>query len=377
MTRKTRYSFAISDSIGCLEPASWDALTAGKSFFLSRPYLSALEQSAPDNLTARCALVYDGRRPVAAVSMQLVDIGMDRIVQSPVAPARLRARALVCGNLFSWGQHGVAFSDGVDPAAVWPAVAEVLYRVRKADTLSGKVDFVAIKDLPASDAGPAALKRFRYRPVETEPNMVLTLEPSWKSFDDYLGELHSHYRKNARGVVGRLEKAGCSVEPLGAWGRNAERLYDLYLEVHRAAGLRPVTATPDYLPRVAAVAGADMRCTVVRRGEEILGFVTTLKEDSKTAIGYYIGFSRDLRGELPVYFALLQSVVKDAIALGCTRVSFGRTALEPKAKSGALPEPTSIWVRHSNPLANWAVGPLLGAVRHREAPKRNVFKAGA
>ena len=40
----------------------------------------------------------------------------------------------------------------------------------------------------------AALRRFSYRPMATEPNMVLTIDPAWQSYEDYLGALDAKYR---------------------------------------------------------------------------------------------------------------------------------------------------------------------------------------
>ena len=64
--------------------------------------------------------------------------------------------------------------------------------------------------------------------------------------------------------------------------------------------------------------------------------MTTVK-DGETAVGYYIGFDRKANADIPIYFRLLQSVIGHAIALGCKRLSLGRTALEPKRVSAPVP----------------------------------------
>ena len=375
--RPTGFDFAIADSVDYLDGAAWDGLAAGASIFLQRPFLRNLEKHSPGNVKPRAALIFKGRTPVAAVAMQSVGITASNLVRAgekiPSALKKLEARVIVCGNLLSWGQHAVAFAPGVDQAEVWPGVAEALYRVRRAEHLSGKADFVMIKDLRVDDDAASALERFSYGAVETDPNMVLEIPASWRTFEDYLASLHSKYRKNALKVGKDLEAAGCRLEPLTDLTKDAARLHELYLEVHDAAAVRPVTIAPTYLAGLAETFGANFRCTVARRGGEILGFVTTLK-DGDEAIGYYIGFDRTKKAELPLYFGLLQATIADAIALGCRRLSLGRTALEPKAKLGALPVRTRIWLRHSASPLNLLVGGLLGAVPHGEAPDRNPFK---
>ena len=357
--RPTGFGFALAESVSQLDAAAWDGLTEHSSFFLSRRYLQALEAAAPANLSPRCALLYEGRRPVAAVSCQLVKVKA--------------ARLLVAGNLASWGQHAAAFAPGLDPAELWPGVAEALYRIRRSEKLSGRTDFVLIKDLPADDHGAAALRRFGYRPIATDPDMVLELRPEWKDFAGYLGGLQSKYRSSIKGVAKKLDAAGCRVAAIADVEAAAPHLHALYRQVLEASNIHPVELPAGYWPAMAAAAGPDLRMTGITRDGTLLGFQATVK-DGDTAVGYYLGYERTLRDELPLYFRLLHSNIEAAFDWGCKRVSFGRTCLEPKAQLGAKPVPTNLWARHPNPLVNGVVRTLFGAVPHGEAPERDPFK---
>src|SRR5215831_11331468 len=181
--------YAIADRLAMLDPGAWRELTAGAGFFLSHGYLSALESVVPANLAPRYALIYAGETPVAAVYMQLADIGLAQIRKngSRMPGKRLVQRVLTCGNLLTYGQHAVALAKDADPGLVWHDGAEVLYRVRQADQLRGHTHFVMIKDLhePYTKAA-SRLTALAYRYVETEPNMVLELDEGWRSYDDYL-----------------------------------------------------------------------------------------------------------------------------------------------------------------------------------------------
>lgn len=390
----TGFGFAFADSIRFLDAARWDELTGTASFFLQRPFLETLEDAGPENIEPRYALVFHGYEPVAALALQLVSVSGDRMLKPAGAPAKasllrrallpaarqmgagVQERVLVCGNLLSWGCHGVAFARGLDPAGIWPAVAEAIYRIRRAEKLSGQTDFVLVKDITGAEAmGIESLRRFSYRPVETDPNMVLDLPAAWRTYDDYLASLDGKYRKAARQLAKEVEAAGCRVEPLGDLSPHSTRLHELYLGVQENNALRLVTVPPEYLPALALRAGAGFHCSVIRREDQLLGFVTTIK-DGDTAIGYHIGFDRAASGELPIYLRLLHAVVADALALGCRRLSLGRTALEPKARLGARPEPMHVWLRHRAPVMNLFLRRLLGAVPHGEAPERNPFKSG-
>jgi len=211
--RPTGFGFALADSVEYLDTARWDRTTQHDSLFFSRRYLHVLEKADPENLRQRYALIFRGRDAVAAVAAQLVTVSVSRVTKSAKADGKkstqsadgllrrklqagvdeikgktakplesLEEKVLVCGNLLSWGMHGVSFVPGEDPGSLWPAVAEAIYRIRRGDKLSGDTDFVMIKDITDPHAQAAQiLARFSYRPLETEPNMVLQISPKWRS----------------------------------------------------------------------------------------------------------------------------------------------------------------------------------------------------
>ena len=392
--RPTGFGFAFADRIDYLARESWDGLTRPASLFLRRDLLRALEQHGPENVVPRYAMIFRGEKPVAALATQIVTVtgsqlrheagkrpaNLLRLALAPaakVASANFRERILVAGNLLSWGFHGIAFTADEDPAALWPGVAEALYRIRRGERLAGQTDFVLVKDLTGQQTGLEALRRFSYRPLETEPNMVLSIDPNWRSYDDYLAALDAKYRRNAKDQSKKFTGAGCTIERVTDLAPHARRLHELYRAVQGNAAVRLVTLTESCLPAMARALGEDFRCTAVRRGDDILGFVTCLR-DGPTAIAYYIGFDRAAAADgLPIYLRLLHCTIHDAIEWRCQRLSLGRTALEPKAALGAKPEPMSVWLRHRLPALNWLLRGMLGAVPHNEAPERNPFKVVA
>ena len=378
--RPSGFGFAIADSINFLDQTHWEKVTSHDSLFLSRRYLRVLENAGPDNLRQRYALIFRDKEPVAAIAAQSVTVSMARLRSKSSKNIPLdkhEEKMLVCGNLLSWGMHGISFAPNVEHEPLWPAVAEAIYRLRRVDKLFGDTAFVMVKDIPDAYASSAtALSRFSYRELETEPNMVLEISPKWKSYDDYLASLTSKYRKQCKQIDKEVEAAGCTVEEIKSdeIARHAEQLHALYLQTHKNARLRLVTLPVAFLPTLAAELGDDMRFTVLKKADSLLGFVTTVK-DGETAVGYYIGFDRQANADIPIYFRLLQAVIGHAISLGCTRLSLGRTALEPKARLGARPDPMRIWIRHRLPMLNLIVRGLLHTIDdHEEPPERNPFK---
>ena len=405
LRRPSGFRIAIADSIAQLDRDAWDDVVDGASWFFSRDYLAMLERVPPAVVEPRYALVSDDQGPVAAVVLQWAEVDGTRLRPLPRAggeddevnplrrlvdklsrPARaafasrLRERVLVCGNLLTYGQHAVAVAPDVEPDSVWPAVAEVLYRVRRAEKLAGQAGFVLIKDIPLADnAGVSQLQGLGYRGIETEPNMVLAINPTWKSHDDYLASLASKYRSAVKNqILQPIAAAGLAVRAYTPAGALARRTHELYLGVHENAGLRPFTLHPDYFAELAATAGERVRFAGLFAGpddtpEALLGFIVTLA-DVDEALGYHIGFAQDDTRGLPLYLRLLHASIADAIALRVPALSFGRTALEPKARLGAKPQDMQVWLRHRQPVFNQIVRRLVGFAHHAEAPQTNPFK---
>jgi hypothetical protein len=389
--------YALADSIDALNSDAWQRTTAQSGFFFSREYLRMLESVSPDNIDLRYALISgENNTPIAAVVMQLVRIGIDQVgakkgvtsgdtvkksakrLLAPITEKiadRAAQTVLVCGNMLTYGQHGVAFASGVDQSQAWHAVAEVLYRTRQAERIAGRTDFILIKDMHAPFVQSAKrLEQLSYRYIETEPNMVLKLDAAWKTYDDYLGGLASKYRANVKnGVLKPIEAAGCVIERVSDVTAIAARIHALYRSVQANAQIRPFLLPESYFPTLLTTAGERLRFSLLKRDDEILGFLVSLA-DGETAIAYHIGFDRDAAENLPIYLRLLHAGVEDALSMGCKRISYGRTALAPKAALGAKPEAFGVLVRHRQPVLNKLIKGMLLSIEHEDAPERNPFK---
>lgn len=403
LRRPTGFRFAVAETIDQLNPVPWDAVVDGQSWFFSRDYLKVLEAAPPSCLQPRYGLVFDDQGPVAAVVMQWAELEPERLRPLPGAEpdqkkgkrarikallgkvaadsgtaviSRLSERVLVCGNLLTYGMHAVAMSPEVEPAAVWPAVAELLYRVRRAEKLAGQAGFVMIKDVTQAQAGGLAeLEGLAYRSVETEPNMVLTLAPQWKRHDDYLASLASKYRSSVRNqILEPIKQAGLELRSFVPDEALQGRMHELYLQVHENASIRPFTLHPRYFGELVRAAGPRARVAGLFEQDRLLGFIVTLL-DGPAALAYHIGFDRAAAEQHPLYLRLLHASIADAIEMGAQALSLGRTALDPKARLGAQAQPMAVWVRHRHPVLNQVTRRLLGLVPHEEAPQRNPFKA--
>jgi predicted N-acyltransferase len=253
-------------------------------------------------------------------------------------------------------------------------VAEALYRIRRAERLSGQTDLMMLKDFPESDPTPdPELRPFRYRALETEPDMALAIPEAWKSYEDYLAGLVAKPRSSIKKIHRDVEERGFKVETVSSLAGLEQELHALYLKTHHKAKIRIVTVPEGYLAAVARAAGLDFRCTVIREGGRIVGFGACIK-DGPVAVGYHVGVDPDANAKAPIYHRLLHGMIEQAILFGCRSLSFGRTALEAKANLGAKPVPLRVLIRHRQPVMNAVVQAVLKSVHHDEAPVRDLMK---
>lgn len=302
----------------------------------------------------------------------------ERAAELPVAWVHLRF--LVCGNLLSTGPHGVAFAEGENPMRLWPVVVEALNHIRRSSRIFGESDMVVIKDLTDEQAGAgAALRNSNFRRFETEPNMVLELEPSWASFDDCLNDMKSAYRTRIKKTVQSLDESGIVLERITPEQveAGAAEIYGLYHQVHDRKKLRLATIGENWIPALARYYQNDFRTVVARprQGGKILGFITLIR-DGESAFGYYMGFDKaGAAGGLPLYVSLVYACVAQAIEMRASRVVLGRTALGPKAQIGAKPEAMYDYVRHRSSVLNLAIPSILAVLpAPKQAPDRHPFK---
>ena len=371
---------ALAERLSHLDPHAWDSLT-GHSVFLGRPFLSALERTAPANLSPRYVLLYLDDAPVAALVLQLVRVeGRSAIsLTTPLGTVAqlFDERALVLGNLAAWGTTGLALAPGLSAeqaSLVWAEALRVIDRVRRFEKVEGHVNVSFVKDA-ASLEDARALEHAGYRRVPSGPDMVLTVDPAWKTFDGYLASLASKRRRAVKKTLEDTAAAGYRLVTLDvpALERHAVRLEQLYAEVWANAEVRPLKLSGAFFAELQRQLRTDCVVVGLEREGQLDGFGVSLRSGAQ-GVGYYLGFDRSKR-DAPLYLRLLTSVIEQGMAWGVSQISMGRTAEEPKARLGAAPGEVGLWVKHRTPPLNWAVGAILQSIQGPKVEAHRVFKS--
>ncbi|MBZ4421546.1 GNAT family N-acetyltransferase [Myxococcus sp. RHSTA-1-4] len=356
--------FELYSTAEALPEADWNTVVDAGHVFLRPVYLRALERSRPERMSFFYALFRDEGRPVAVASFQCVDFGMDcfgpNLLPEGAAPGtsffvraqlkrvlgRMRARVLICGNLFVCGPHGFAHRPEVGAERAWSALAEAVEVLQTRE----RATMVLVKDLsPEALETTRALARAGLDRVQVEPTMVLTVRPTWKRFEDYLGDLTTRYRAQARRARRQFEGVERRVMSAGDIARLSSKVEALYGAVHQRSRLRPSRVSASYFVHLKEALGDAFDFVGYFEGGELRAFNTRLRAGDELE-SYYLGLDYEHNERLALYFNAMLDDVEHGILTGAHRIQLGRTSLERKSALGAEPVDLNLFTRHREPL---------------------------
>jgi len=389
------FAFAVYDSVSMIHKEHWEEVAKHGSEFLELDYLRVFENNPPKNVRFHYALVYENKKPIAIAYFQVIDFSADSFgsiinqkdedgcciadyIKKHIKSHLLRSadhlnmRLLICGNACISGEHGFSIVPGVSKVAAIDALADVIYRISRAEKLRGKIAAVLVKDFYNSSLKyTKELEEFKYHDFLVEPNMIVPIK--WKTFDEYLMAMSKKYRSRTKTIRKKgeeIERKNFSAEEIA---KNASIIDKLYLNVHMKAKFRMATLTPDYFVEMKTVLADRFTFTAYMLKGKMVGFKTSflLKKDVEA---HFIGLDYDINKTYELYQNILYDYVAEAIEYGAAKLYLGRTASEIKSNVGAQALGLTCYIRHRNPLSNRIIKPFIDYLKPTEWIPRNPFK---
>jgi predicted N-acyltransferase len=392
----SNFAFAVYDSIAMVNAEHWNSVVTYGSEFLKIPYLTVLENEHPDNMHFHYAIIYDAKNPVAIAYFQVVDFSSEGFgslieLEDPDivcaiagylkkhftnhlkrSADKINMRLLVCGNAFISGEHGFTCSPQVDKTEAFDALADVIYRIGRAEKLRGKIAAILVKDFYTSEKNASdELQEFKYYDFLVEPNMIVNIE--WKTFSEYLNAMSKKYRNRAKGVIRKgevIERKMFSSEDISS---NSKQIQTLYNNVHLKAKFRLASLSASYFSELKKTLKENFIFIAYYQNEKMIGFRTSFILN-RSVEAHFIGLDYSINKELDLYQNILYDYVKEAIDNNVAKLFLGRTASEIKSTVGAEAEQLTCYIRHRNPLSNRIIKPFVEHLKPVEWVPRNPFK---
>lgn len=381
------YRLECFDSASALYATKWAALTQDDLFY-KIDYLAEVERSCKAYLQPKYGIVYNADEAVGAFYFQLVRFkGKQLIAFLPKqkqgfwyqyfieTPAKfilgkIDKPLLVLGNLLQTNHGGIFFSPAITDPKEKAIIVETLCKKTQKNCAASAI---LITNIYESDHHFLHYLDASFHQFHSEPDLQLTIDPAWKTMDDYLQSLQSKYRVRAKKIL--KESADLEVRPLllEEIKQYNEKIFALNRQVmkHVKFSLGDISST--YFYDIASYFGERFTMNGYFKDGELIGFSSLITEN-KILNSHFIGMNYNFINASKLYNRILYDNLQFGIAHQLHLVKYGRTATEIKTTVGAKPLAMVNFIKYQNSMINQFVPRVLKLLKAPEFITRNPFK---
>lgn len=335
---------------------------------LSISYLGALENSTPKNITFYYIGIFKNENMVGIAIAQRVQLYLKDMFRKNNSSALraffrstistvLKGNILVIGNLTHTGQHGMCFNnkeiDSNDYLNITLKAIETLKDQIKKE--SGKtIRSILFKDYFLKDEIHNASGVFelnKYNQVSVQPNMIFHIKKNWTKMEDYINVLNKKYKtryRRARKKFGKIERIEMDLNTIRI---NSEQLHSLYINVSENAKFNTFVLPEHHFYSLKQHLGDDFKVIGYYLNKEPIGFYTLIL-NHQILETYFLGYDSEHQYNNQLYLNMLYDMLDFAIVNNFKSVVYARTAMEIKSSVGAKAIPMTMYIKHTNNLAN-------------------------
>ncbi|MBQ4821709.1 hypothetical protein [Aquimarina sp. MMG016] len=363
----------------------WNVVNSNHNLFLSITYLKTLEDTLAETMSFRYIIFYNKNTPVAIAATQLIKFNSAKLkVQEfpckisdairNILMRNLDVKVLVCGNLFSCGEHGFMYNSNlISSKRAFENLSNALRQIRKSEN-SDKPSFILLKEFwPESFSHSDYIKQQDFREFTVDVNMVLHLNPDWNTFDDYLGSMRTKFRTRAKKVFKKSEiimVRDFTPEDIETYKEDINRLY---LSVIEKADFKIGKLNASTFKSLKKSLHQDFIFKGYFLDQKLIGFTTSFILENAVDANH-IGIDYQYNKSHAIYQKMLYDYVDLAILKKVKQLRLGRTAEIIKSCVGARPVEMKLYVRHGNSISNAILKPLVELISPSEYEVRNPFK---
>ncbi len=391
---KSPFDIALFSSVDDIPFDHWNKVLSNEKLPLSIPYLAAIEAQPARNMNFHYAIVYKDIFPVAVLYFQEFDFSLANISRN-VNVARIEsvikglkkmvgisingsegvsARLLVFGNTYTTGEYGFHFTSDFDKENLSDIILQTSDKIIAGQKKQGKINAILLKDFyKTREQQLREIKNNSFHIFNVQPSMELTIQPEWKSFEDYLSAFSSKYRVRAKSALkkgGRLTQREFTADDILL---HYEKIMQLYTNVEEKADFQLVTISKKYFYDLKIALENNFIFKAFFLEDDLVAFATLLHGNDCLEANF-VGMNYEYNLENCIYQNILYDDVKMAIDLKVKTLYFGRTALEIKSTLGAEPLDMFLFIKHTNSITNSILGTVMANLKQAEWIQRRPFK---
>ena len=362
-------------------PSDWDKITQS-DIFLQSSYLNVLERACPNTFCCFFVGVFKDEELVGIALIQRVELyAKDMFRSNGVSVVKkffrsllsllLKGHILVLGNLTHTGQHGYYFdSSKISSKEYFETISNVLQELRQNLMIERgkKVRLFLLKDFFENDPinqFSIELQSLGFVKAKAQPNMIFTIDDSWKKSSDYVNSKTKKYKRRYNTARKKLNVDKRELN-LSEIENQSTILYRLYKNVSDNASFNTFILPERHFCSMKQYLGNNFRLFGYFFEGELIGFYTLIKNNSVLET-YFLGYDEEHQYSNQLYLNMLYDMAEYAIENNLKSVVYARTAMEIKSSVGAKPIDMIMYLKHTN----WFMNSMMRQVYNFMNPKRD------
>lgn len=378
------YSYKLFSLVSDL-PQEWDNLSVS-NVFLSKNYLTVLENAAPKNMKCCYIGLFDQEKLVGIALSQFIDLSTitsygdrDHCVKTMVRNyvfKKISSKLLFIGNNMLTGQNGYSFDSNLSYQEGISLLKLACNEIKKNYFVSGvKIHLTIFKDYDLNEANQFSIPPFTsFLKFSTQPNMIFKINPDWATFEDYYASLHKKYRDQYKRAKKKSESLLKKKMTLNEVKKESNTIHKLYLNVANNAPFNTFFLPENHFEVFKSALNDSFLFYGYYKDDQLIGFNTLIKNGAVIDT-YFLGYDEKYQRDYMLYLNMLYDMIGYSIKKGYDEIVFARTALEIKSSVGAKPIKMVGFMKHSNPIINFFISKLFSYLEPEVAwTERNPFK---
>jgi hypothetical protein len=280
-------------------------------------------------------------------------------------------RVLFCGNVFLSGEYGTFLKDGEPKIETFNAIAKAVKQLSKA---TKKLNAIFVKDFENESLYITDhLKSYDYAAMQVEPNMIITLKPEWRSFDNYKSALKSKYRVTANKADSKSETLKAKFFTEADIKTHKNELQELYQNTIDNADFNAQILNLDTYVNLKKAYKEKFIVKGYFLSDKLVGFLSAMQNETHLD-AHFIGIDYSNNKEFAIYPRILNDYVRLGIETKSSQINLGRTASEIKSTLGAEPKALTCYCKHRRYIPNQILKPFIKNVQIKSFKQHSVFK---
>ncbi|MGB1393844.1 MAG: hypothetical protein ACPG6G_06330, partial [Flavobacteriaceae bacterium] len=329
-------------SVDLIDPVVFKELNTDKNVYFSKSFLKAFERSNPQIEFKYITIADAEKKTIALAVVQVISLSVEGTLKNIKVASLIRKllglffcnehiKILFCGNVFLSGEHGIRCSDGVSKDEIMSQIGTALDAVA-ANTKP--LHAIFIKDFKEESLkNTRQFLKFGYSEINVEPNMIVQLDPKWKTFEDYKNILKSKYRVKANKADSSSSSLKTRLFTEHDFETYKEELQALYQNTIDNASFNAQVLNLNTYIHLRASFKDDFIVKAYFLEDKLVGFLTALV-NKNTLDAHFIGLDYRLNKSHAIYPRILNDYVRLGIEKQVSSIDLGRTASEIKTTIG-------------------------------------------